>query len=224
MNQTITFLTASLAVATASARADDDNQQKTALPEVLLLGDSIRMSYQAGVKRRLNGVARVWAPGDNCRDTQHTLGNLDRWLDGHDPTVVHINCGLHDMWLFDAEKRRHSVAVYTANLRKILLRLRKKTDATIVFALTTPVHEANQAASGYGRVVRYEKDIPRYNAAATELARELQVPIDDLYTPLFQAGIETTIGKDGVHLSDKGVSIVEEKVADCIRAKLTGRK
>lgn len=224
MNHTVTFLAAGLTMATGSAYAGDKRSRKETLPEVVLLGDSIRMSYQAGVKKRLDGIARIWSPEDNCRDTVYTLDSLDRWLEGRDPAVIHINCGLHDMWLDDAGERRHSVAVYAANLRKILLRLREKTGATIILALTTPVNETNQASSGYGRVVRYEKDIPRYNEAAKQLARELHIPIDDLYTPLFQADIETSIGKDGVHLSAKGVDIAEENVANCIRNELVNRK
>ncbi|NOY79489.1 MAG: hypothetical protein GXP31_00650 [Kiritimatiellaeota bacterium] len=223
MNIAITVFSAGMASTAAfTALAADTASEAKALPEVILLGDSIRMSYQAGVRKRLESIARVWAPKDNCSDTVHTLKNLDRWLEGRNPAVIHINCGLHDMWLFDAEKRRHTVEVYAANLRKILGRLREKTDATIIFALTTPVNENYQASSGYGRVVRYEKDIPRYNMAAKAVAAEMNIPVDDLYTPLFREGIDSILGKDGVHLSAKGVEIAADTVANCIREHLGG--
>ncbi len=225
MNFAVTLFSAGVASTAAITTLAADNAPPTqALPEVILLGDSIRMSYQAAVRERLEGVARVWAPADNGSDTVHTLKSLDRWLDGRNPAIIHINCGLHDMWLFDAEKRRHTVEVYAANLRKILARLREKTDATIIFALTTPVNEVNQASSGYGRVVRYEKDIPKYNKAARQVAADMGVPVDDLYTPLFQAGIKVVVGKDGVHLSPKGVEIAADTVASCIRELLEAGK
>lgn len=204
----------------ATALAEDGAAADNRLPEAVLLGDSIRMSYQGDVRERLAGVARVWFPEENGCHTVHTLANLDKWLKGHDPAVVHVNCGLHDMWLLDAKTRRHSIAVYTATMRKVLEHLRATTAAKIILALTTPVDEAYQAGSGYGRVVRYEADIPIYNQAAAEVARELGIGVDDLYTPLCEAGVKSVLGQDGVHLSKKGVGIAADTVAACIRKVL----
>ena len=203
-----------------AAFAEDKPSADGALPEVILFGDSIRASYHSGVRERLADVARVWSPQENGAHTAHTLKNLDKWLKDHDPAVIHINCGLHDMWLIDAETRRHSLEVYAATMRKVLEHLQAKTSATIILALTTPVNEASQASSGYGRVVRYESDIPRYNRAAAKVAGELGVAIDDLYTPLHQAGAETVLGPDGVHLSKQGVRVAADTVAACIRKSL----
>ncbi len=37
------------------------------LPKILLLGDSIRKSYQLSVAEKLAGVAEVVGPEDNCQ-------------------------------------------------------------------------------------------------------------------------------------------------------------
>jgi len=44
-----------------------------ALPNVLLIGDSISMSYTVRVRERLAGIANVYRAPDNCRSTRQTL-------------------------------------------------------------------------------------------------------------------------------------------------------
>ncbi len=48
------------------------------LPKVLLLGDSIRMSYQPLVAEILTGRAEVVGPADNCQFALYTLSSLIR--------------------------------------------------------------------------------------------------------------------------------------------------
>ena len=50
------------------------------LPRVLLLGDSIRMSYQPHVAELLAGRAVVVGPADNCQYSLYTLSSLRRWV------------------------------------------------------------------------------------------------------------------------------------------------
>ena len=45
------------------------------LPKVLLLGDSIRMSYQPLVAQLLEGRATVVGPADNCQYSLYTLSS-----------------------------------------------------------------------------------------------------------------------------------------------------
>jgi hypothetical protein len=49
--------------------------------KVLLLGDSIRMSYQRYVARLLEGKETVVGPADNCQYALYTLSSLDRCED-----------------------------------------------------------------------------------------------------------------------------------------------
>jgi len=64
---------------------------------VVLIGDSIRMGYQAVVQRELEGIAQVSGPEQNGGTSGHVLANLEAWVlaQGPAPDVVHLTCGLH---------------------------------------------------------------------------------------------------------------------------------
>ena len=200
----------------ASKSAPESGQND--LPLVILLGDSIRINYQDTVRAELKGKAEVWSPKDNCAHTLYTLQNLEKWLAGRRPSVVHINAGLHDLFLnAKTDQPRHSLELYSANLRKIFARLKKLTDAKIVFALTTPVDEERQASSKtYKRVVRRNPDIVQYNQRAAEIAKECGATVDDVHAPAVEAGIENVICDDGVHLTAKGKEVVGKQVAGSV--------
>jgi lysophospholipase L1-like esterase len=192
-------------------------------PLVILLGDSIRMNYQAAVTSELEGKAAVWAPRENCAHTAFTLENLDKWLKGRSPQVIHINVGLHDMYLSSKTgKTRHTLVVYAKNLRAIFTKLQMLTDARIIFALTTAVAEDRQAASkGYARVVRRNTDVDRFNAKAREIAAEFEIAVNDLNAFMKQAGPDKILREsDGIHLSPEGCVAIGKKVAKSIVAEL----
>ena len=73
------------------------------MKKIILLGDSIRLSYQNRVCELLGSDFAVWGPDDNCRFASYTLRMLYDYreqLKGAD--VIHFNCGLWDMCdLFD---------------------------------------------------------------------------------------------------------------------------
>jgi len=57
---------------------------------ILLLGDSIRLSYQPLVAAKLDGRAKVVGPSENCRFALYTLMRLDEWLqECGKPDVIH---------------------------------------------------------------------------------------------------------------------------------------
>lgn len=188
------------------------------LPLVVLLGDSIRMGYQNVVVKELAGTARVWAPKDNCAHTAHTLANLDEWLEGKQPALIHINCGLHDMWRNEDGSIRHPKDIYLKNLEAIFAKLKELApDAILVFALTTPVDQDQQKTSKYGRIVRRNEDIPKYNAAARTLAEAQGLLVNDLYSVVDLAGTQDLINPDGVHFNPKGCAVLGEAVAAFVR-------
>lgn len=192
------------------------------LPLVILLGDSIRINYQGIVRSELEGKAKVWSPKDNCAHSLYTLQNLEKWLKGQNPAVVHINVGLHDLFLNEKTGLpRHSLELYSENLRKIFARLKELTDAKIIFALTTPVDEERQASSKtYKRVVRHNSDIVRYNQQAAKIAKECGAAVDDVHAVAMEAGIDNVICDDGVHLTEKGKQVVGKQVARCVLSVL----
>jgi len=197
------------------------------LPTVVLLGDSIRINYQATVTAQLAGQASVWTPSENGAHTAFTLAHLKGWLQDRNPSVVHINVGLHDLFLnAKTGEPRHSLQVYDKNLRAIFVKLRELTDAEILFALTTDVDEQRQAASAtYGRVVRRHADVRTYNARAREIAKQFQIRVNDLPAAMRSAGIRRMLAQDGIHLSEAGKRVLGQQVARQVRAELQrGRK
>ncbi len=187
------LLLALLGVALLSGSVSaQEKSPSPSLPRVVLLGDSIRMNYQGAVKKALEGKAEVWSPEDNCRHTAFFLENLERWLEGKSPDVIHLNIGLHDMYLNEKTgKTRHSLDTYEVNLRAIFARLHEMTDAKLIFALTTVVDEELQAKSkGYGRVVRRNEDVRAFNARAREVATEMGVAVNDLHAFMEEVGPE----------------------------------
>ena len=66
------------------------------LPVVVLVGDSIRLSYAPMVATRLAEKARVVSPKPNGGDSSNVLKHLQEWVIAEKPDVVHFNCGIHD--------------------------------------------------------------------------------------------------------------------------------
>ena len=199
---------------TASAAEPDS------LPVVVLLGDSIRGNYQAAVRETLKGKAVVSAPKDNCSHTAYTLENLERWLsDAEKPEVIHINAGLHDMYILEETgKTRHTLETYEKNLRAIFQKMDELSDAKIIFALTTAVNEKQQAESkGYGRVVRLNEDVNTFNAKARAIAEEMGIEVNDLNQFMKKVGPEKILNpSDGIHLSPEGCKLMGGEVARVI--------
>lgn len=198
-----------------------ESTEKTELPLVVLMGDSIRMGYQNVAIKELAGTAQVWSPKENCAHTVHTLANVEKWLDAKTPALVHMNCGLHDMWRNGDGSIRHPEEVYLKNLAAIFGKLKASApNAILVFALTTPVDQEQQKTSGYGRIVRYNEDIPKYNAAAKALALEHGLQVNDLYSVVDERGTQELISPDGVHFKPAGCEALGKAVAAYIRNAL----
>ncbi|MBT5874966.1 MAG: hypothetical protein HOH43_16225 [Candidatus Latescibacteria bacterium] len=186
------------------------------LPSVLLLGDSISMSYTLGVRNLLRGTAQVFRAPDNCRSTRQTVECLELWLANQDWTVIHINCGIHDITLMndelvaDATGRCQIPADhYRANLTRIFGRL-DETKAQIIWATTTPV--------GDHVPIRKNTDIDAYNVIADELISGRKVQVDDLHTAV--KSHETSLWSDGVHFTEEGAELLARQAAEAVRLAL----
>src|SRR5688572_30255294 len=110
------------------------------LPKVVLIGDSIRMSYAPTVARQLEGKAVIVESKANGGDSSNVLAKLKEWAINEQPDIVHFNCGIHDT---KKDKQTGTFQTppekYEANLRKIVETLRKETKAKVIFATTTPI-------------------------------------------------------------------------------------
>lgn len=189
------------------------------LPKVMLLGDSIRMSYQLVVAERLTGRADVVGPSVNGQFALFTLSSISNWVEQlGKPNVVHWNNGIHDAG-YNPSRSPVQIPLedYTANLRHIADHIRNNLTDKLIFATSTPPHpdkpfREDQWSWKPG-------DIERYNAAAVEVMHELDVPVNDLYR-VVHGDMEQMLRDDQLHLSEQGVTACADTVAAVVERYL----
>ncbi|MCZ6873320.1 MAG: SGNH/GDSL hydrolase family protein [bacterium] len=183
-------------------------------PKILLLGDSIRISYQPHVARLLDGKATVVGPADNCQYSLFTLSSLDRWIgEQGPPNIVHWNNGIHDVGHNPARSPvQVPIDMYRANLEFILKRL-TALSPRVIWATMTPVHPDRPFRDSEWSWRNDEID--RYNEAAWKLMEAHGLPINDLHA-LVQANLFEFLSEDMLHLSEAGQKACAQAVADCI--------
>ena len=189
------------------------------MKRVILIGDSIRMGYQAFVGKELEGTAHAWGPKENGGTSANVLAHLDEWVLSREAELVHLNCGLHDLKReFRAKEAAVPLAQYCANVEEIFSRLREGTQARLVWATTTPVnerrHHENKAFD------RFEADVEAYNAAALDVAAGYGVRVNDLFRVVTDAGRDGLLLPDGVHFTHHGYALLGGAVAQAVRALL----
>lgn len=184
------------------------------MPRVLLLGDSIRLSYQPRVAELLATTAEVVGPAENCQFSLHTLTELDRWLaELGPPAVVHWNNGLHDCGHNPSrDPVQYPVAAYLENLSRILQRLRRETEK-IIWATMTPAHPQRPFVADAWSW--RNKEIQAYNEAARKLMAAEGIPVNDLHA-LVCSDVEAFLAADQLHLSPAGVEACAQAVATAI--------
>ena len=184
------------------------------LAKVLLLGDSIRGSYEPIVINKLSDRAQVVGPQENCQFSLYTLASLDRWIEElGKPKVVHWNNGLHDCGHNPGRSPiQMPIEMYIANLEFILKQLRDITPY-VIWATSTPVHP-NRPFTTDTWSFRNE-EIDQYNQAARELMNKYDIPINDLHRVVFDK-VDEYLAEDQVHLSQAGQQACANAVADAI--------
>ena len=178
--------------------------------KITLLGDSIRMiGYGLKVPKLLGENFEVFQPNDNCRFAKYTLRGLFDWESNMAGSqIVHWNNGLWDTCNLFGDGLFTPEYEYVENMLRIADILIKRYDK-VIFATTTPVAMQNRYNSN--------ADIEKYNALIVLLLKEKGVIINDLYQ-LVSSDIDKYISKDdNLHLSDEGIKVCAEQVADTIR-------
>ncbi len=192
------------------------------MKHVILLGDSIRLGYRATVAQKLEKVAHVWSPEENCAHSVNILINFRGWLEGRNPDVLHLNCGLHDIRTLVDGRSEILVPLewYRRNVEAILALIGERCpQAKLIWATTTPVLEEITGQSGRD-FQRFNRDIEAANDAAREVCGRLGVEINDLNAWVKENGPANLINPDGVHFSAEGSRILGERVAWAISAEL----
>ncbi len=188
-------------------------------PRIMLLGDSIRMSYQPIVAEMLADRADVVGPAENGQFALYTLKRLGFWVEKFGvPDIVHWNNGIHDVGRCERRgPKQFSLDDYLTNLRFILEGLETLEAGRVIFALTTPVRDG---ADWTGREWSWRNDeIDTYNAAARAFMERKSVAINDL-----NAAVRTDPGRllseDDLHLSDAGRQTCAEAVVRTLEIHL----
>jgi hypothetical protein len=211
------------------AAAQWDFKPDPALPNVLLIGDSISIGYTLDVRSLMKGKANVFRPMNangtpaNCQNTHHGLQNIHDWLGKTKWSVIHFNWGLWDLCYRSPQAKPYGhrdkihgvqdvpIGQYGKNLEE-LVQILKRTKATLIWTTTTvvPPHEA-------GRIVG---DEVKYNRVAAEVMRRNHIRTDDLYalTSKFPPSIFRTPGD--VHYKSAGYERIAEQVAAAISSAL----
>jgi hypothetical protein len=200
------------------AFAAGTTQETSALPRVLLIGDSIAGGYFPLVKEALKSTAEVVlvkrakqnAASDNA------IEEMDSWLAGQTWAVVHFNWGLWDLKLTKEGRNNIPIEQYGKNLRELVQKI-KQSGATPIFATTTPVPD---------RVLitpRRTADALLYNTVALKIMEESQVHVDDLYTAVLPRLVELQNPSD-VHFNSDGDEFLARRVVKAVEFMLYLRK
>jgi dienelactone hydrolase len=212
-------LLAHIALLTGNASGQPSASAK--LPRVLLIGDSIRFGYAPFVAKRLEGKAEVISP-TGAGDSSWLLENLERLVVEHKPDLVHFNVGLHDLRLVKKTKALQvPLAAYEKNLAAIIAKLKMETSATLVFATTTPIGDADHAKRK-AAFDRLDADVSRYNEAAVRVMRKQGVVVHDLHHWLTRNKLYPDSG-DGCHYTKATNELLVRPVVDCIQRRLLVR-
>lgn len=199
-----------------------------ALPNVLILGDSISIGYTLAVRSHLEGKANVFRPMTprktgplNCQGTTLGIEKVDSWLKEQKWDVIHFNWGLHDLKHVHPETGKNSMSFddprqaepddYRKNLTAIVSKL-KASGAKLIFATTTPYPNGVRPA-------RLPADAKLYNDIALKIMKEHKIAINDLYA-LTQDRLEILQNPVNVHFNKNGNVVLAEKVAQTIAKAL----
>ena len=187
------------------------------IDSIVLVGDSIRLSYQAYVAVRVRSTV-VWGPADNCRSSRFLLENLDKLVLGrlHDRSLVHINAGAHDIMRAPENGFNLEVSLdeYRRNLALIMARLRAAPlVADVIVATTAPVVDSRHQAMG--TFMRHNADVVAYNHVLKAAAEAAGFRVNDLYGALRACPFDP-ISQDGIHLNETGKEYAGVAVAAAV--------
>lgn len=181
-----------------------------ALPNVLLLGDSITRNYFPEVEKELKGSANVYLMASStCAGDPRLERQIAEFAETEKVhfKVVHFNNGMHG-WAYTEPQ-------YQARFPKFFRAVRKLTtkDGSLIWASTTPVRGDAQGGASNPR-------IEERNRIALSVVQAAGVPLDDQYTLMQRHG---DLHEDPVHFNPAGATIQGEQASRMIRAALEAR-
>ena len=199
-----TLRTMIVLVLVLASRSVFAQQNKPALPQVLIIGDMVYMQHARGTLNELKGRASVkiasW-PRSVLPSSTNMIEHLDQLLGLKDAAgkdvpedkrpswnLIHFNAGLGDLIHCVPNMNSHRVLPYTAggvirtdtkqyemNLDTLVRLIRRKApNAKIIWASTTPIRHSNTNVFKLGTEIEY-------NQVAVRVMKKHRVPINDMY-------------------------------------------
>lgn len=183
-----------------------DETAQEDLPRVLLVGDSITRGYQDSVRKKLAGVCYVdYIATSYAVDSSIYNVIVKAMAADSKYELIHMNHGLHGQHM--------SKRTYKSRMKKLLLKLAE--NSKLILATTTNVYRyGTHRPDG-----AWTKRVKERNRAVTELASELNCPIDDLYASCLTIPLEGR-NIDGTHYEALGYDILSDAVAESIKSAI----
>lgn len=184
------------------------NADKTALPRVLMIGDSITRGYYAGVDQRLRGKAScARLTTSKCICDPAFLPEVKLLLDNYKFAVIHFNNGLHGYGYTNKQ--------YADAFAGLLKTFKKSApQAKLIWANSTPTRKSSDL-----KQFNEENDlVNERNLLARQIMNKHNIPINDLN----KIGAEHPefFSNDGTHYNAKGKASQAKQVAEMIQGQL----
>lgn len=191
------------------------------MKKILLIGDSIRKTYDKYVKMAFEDTAEVYYPEDNCRFAAYVLKNLPLWKSElqlpDDLDLIHWNAGLWDDLIITRDDVEHltPLPIYTYYIERVCKTISLLfPKAKVIFATSTRIIEERFVDNK-----RYNSDTRIYNAAAVEIVKKYGAEINDLYA--ITENIPESYFIDMAHpYTKEGTRLLTEKVVSVIENAL----
>ena len=210
------------ATTTVFCQSTAGGEETLSLPKLVLIGDSIRLSYEPVVAKQLEGRFVVVGPKVCRGDSEKVLANLEKWIIRGKPDIVHFNYGIYDTKKFHSTGRfQVSPESYEANVHKIVERILRETDAVLLPATITPIFDERAANLRKDRDFKLlGESVEKYNAITKKVMTKLKNPVYDLHARITESDprhiLDTLVSSDGVHLTESGKELLGKRVASFV--------
>jgi lysophospholipase L1-like esterase len=173
------------------------NQNKSGLPRVLLIGDSITRGYYPVVQKQLQGKAFVDRLSTSAFVSDPMLAaQIAMVLGNTHYDIIHFNNGMHG-WQHSEEEYRTSYPALVETMRQ------HAPSAKLICATTTPLKVSVPVKPDEPR--SSDERIAARNAIALEIVKPQGIAIDDLFTPM---KAHPELHSDNVHFNPQGTALM----------------
>lgn len=193
-------------------------------PKILIIGDSISIGYTPFVKEHFQGKATVVHNPGNAQHTGTGLAKVEEWIGTEDWDIIQMNWGLWDLCYRHPDSKLYgkrdkvngtvfaSVEEYEQNLEAIIMKVKAKSDAKLIFVTTSYVPKEEGG--------RFTKDPQRYNKAAKRVMKKHRIIVNDIYKSSKSIHKLHGKGNDDVHYTKEGSKKLAMIISDFLEKEL----